>query len=94
MIIRHTYFFKEILNGNDIEKHRKELTRELGYIPQELAIHGNLKAWENVELFTSLYGIRGAELKKRIDYCSFPVRNADDIKGYDAPPYLILMRRS
>ena len=53
--------------GKDFEKHRKELTRELGYIPQELAIHGNLKAWENVELFTSLYGIRGAELKKRID---------------------------
>ncbi len=53
--------------GKDFEKHRKELTRKLGYIPQELAIHGNLKAWENVELFTSLYGIRGAELKKRID---------------------------
>ena len=54
-------------HGKDFDKHRKELIVELGYIPQELAIHGNLKAWENVELFTSLYGIRGAELKKRID---------------------------
>ena len=53
--------------GKDFDKYRKELTVELGYIAQELAIHGNLKAWENVELFTSLYGIRGAELKKRID---------------------------
>ncbi len=51
----------------DFKKHRKELIKELGYIPQELAIHGNLKAWENVELFTSLYGIKGAELKGRID---------------------------
>ena len=48
-------------------KNHKSLIGELGYIPQELAIHGNLKAWENVELFTSLYGIKGAELKNRID---------------------------
>ena len=53
--------------GKDFLKNRKELIGNLGYIPQELAIHGNLKAWENVELFTSLYGIKGAELKKRID---------------------------
>ena len=51
----------------DFRKNRKELSRHLGFIPQDLAIHGNLKAWENVELFTSLYGIRGAELKKRMD---------------------------
>ena len=53
--------------GKDFQKNRKELVDKLGYIPQDLAIHGNLKAWENVELFTSLYGIKGAELKKRID---------------------------
>ncbi|MBQ1412079.1 MAG: ABC transporter ATP-binding protein, partial [Clostridia bacterium] len=39
----------------------------IGYIPQDLAIHGNLKAWENVELFTSLYGIRGRELRAAVD---------------------------
>ena len=41
--------------------------KKVGYIPQDLAIHGKLKAWENVELFTSLYGIKGAELKKTIN---------------------------
>ena len=54
-------------HGKDFEKHRKELIGRLGYIPQELAIHGNLKAWENVELFTSLYGLKGAALKERIN---------------------------
>ncbi|MCR4990548.1 MAG: ABC transporter ATP-binding protein [Lachnospiraceae bacterium] len=54
-------------HSKEFDKHRKELIVKLGYIPQELAIHGNLKAWENVELFTSLYGIKGTELKKRID---------------------------
>lgn len=48
-------------------KQKKEVIHKIGYIPQELAIHGNLKAWENVELFTSLYGIKGAQLKKSID---------------------------
>ena len=46
--------------GKDFKKNRKELLLKLGYIPQDLAIHGRLKAWENVELFTSLYGIKGA----------------------------------
>lgn len=45
----------------------KKIKKKIGYIPQELAIHGNLKAWENVELFTSLYGIKGKELKSAID---------------------------
>lgn len=50
--------------GKNPWKQKKEVIHKIGYIPQELAIHGNLKAWENVELFTSLYGIKGQELKK------------------------------
>ena len=53
--------------GKDPRKQKKEVIHKLGYSPQELAIHGNLKAWENVELFTSLYGLKGEELKKAID---------------------------
>ncbi len=65
-IVRPTLGDVEFM-GKDFNKNRKNLLGELGYIPQELAIHGNLKAWENVELFTSLYGIKGSELKERID---------------------------
>ena len=53
--------------GMDAAKHMKQIKRRIGYIPQDLAIHGNLKAWENVELFTSLYGIRGRELRAAVD---------------------------
>ena len=53
--------------GMDLKKNSKEIKRRIGYIPQDLAIHGNLKAWENVELFTSLYGIRGKELRSAVD---------------------------
>ncbi|MBO5610508.1 MAG: ABC transporter ATP-binding protein [Eubacterium sp.] len=65
-IVRPTLGSVEFME-QDFQKNRKKLIENLGYIPQDLAIHGNLKAWENVELFTSLYGIKGAELKERID---------------------------
>ncbi|MEE1076900.1 MAG: ABC transporter ATP-binding protein [Acutalibacteraceae bacterium] len=65
-IVRPTSGEIELL-GKNPWKQKKEVIHKIGYIPQELAIHGNLKAWENVELFTSLYGIKGKELKKSID---------------------------
>ncbi len=55
------------LLGKNPWKQKREVIHRIGYIPQELAIHGNLKAWENVELFTSLYGIRGNELKQTVE---------------------------
>lgn len=55
------------LFGKDTWKQKKDVICQIGYIPQELAIHGNLKAWENVELFTSLYGLKGKELKQAVD---------------------------
>lgn len=53
--------------GMDTSKDMKKIKKKIGYIPQELAIHGNLKAWENVELFTSLYGIKCKNLKSAVD---------------------------
>lgn len=55
------------LFGKNPLKQKKEVIHKVGYIPQELAIHGNLKAWENVELFTSLYGIKGEALKASVE---------------------------
>ena len=55
------------LFGYDIKTENRKVKPMIGYIPQDLAIYGNLKAWENVELFTSLYGIKGQKLKDEID---------------------------
>lgn len=65
-IVRPTAGEIELL-GKNPWKQKKEVIHKVGYIPQELAVHGNLKAWENVELFTSLYGIKGEELKKAVN---------------------------
>lgn len=50
-----------------IKKEMNKIKEKLGYIPQELAIHGNLKAWENVELFAGLYGLKGKQLKNAVE---------------------------
>lgn len=55
------------LFDKSLKSDRNAILSRIGYIPQDLAIHGKLKAWENVELFTSLYGIKGSELKSRIE---------------------------
>lgn len=55
------------LFGYDIKKAGKKIKPLIGYIPQELAIYEKLKAWENVELFTSLYDIRGEALKAAVN---------------------------
>ena len=39
--------------------------RNIGYIPQDLAIYPDLSAEENVRFFCSLYGFKGSELKKK-----------------------------
>ena len=65
-IVRPTAGEIELL-GKNPWKQKKDVIHKIGYIPQELAIHGNLKAWENVELFTSLYGIKGQQLKNAVN---------------------------
>lgn len=65
-IIRQTAGQIELF-GKDLWKKKKEVLPRIGYIPQELAIHGKLKAWENVELFTSLYGIKGEKLEQAVE---------------------------
>lgn len=44
-----------------------EPKRHLGLVPQELAIYPDLTGRENLTLFGRLQGLRGAELKARVD---------------------------
>ena len=70
------------LFGYDNKKDNKKIKPLIGYIPQELAIYGNLKAWENVELFTSLYGVKGKELKDAVDKSLEAVELTDKRNSY------------
>ena len=49
--------------GKDAERNRLDINRDLGYVPQELAIYKDMSALQNVEFFGKLYGLKGKELK-------------------------------
>lgn len=49
-------------NGVGIRKWSKNI----GYVPQDLAIYPDLTAKENVRFFCSLYGFKGAELDQKV----------------------------
>ncbi|MBK3494737.1 ABC transporter ATP-binding protein [Viridibacillus sp. YIM B01967] len=52
--------------GDSTAKHRKKVNKNIGLVPQDIAIFEDLKAKENVEFFGRLYGLRGTELKERV----------------------------
>lgn len=57
-----------LTQGQEIHSQLKAFKRELGIVPQDLAIYEDLSAEDNVQFFASLYGLRGKELKERCVY--------------------------
>ena len=51
--------------SKDLKKKIREVKRDIGVVPQNIAVYEDLKARENVEFFASLYGLKGKELKER-----------------------------
>ncbi len=57
---------KMAYRGKPLGKNLQHFKRNLGVVPQELAIYEEITAYENVRFFGSLYGIKGEPLKQRI----------------------------
>jgi len=53
--------------GKELVRHEMEIKRQIGVVPQEIAVFEDLTAYENLDYFGRLYGLRGKELKERID---------------------------
>lgn len=51
----------------DIKKNENYLKKQLGVVPQDIAVFSNLSAYDNVKFFCSLYGIRGKALRKNVE---------------------------
>lgn len=49
----------------DLKKKIRNIKKDIGVVPQSIAVYEDLKARENVEFFASLYGLKGMELKDR-----------------------------
>ena len=55
------------LLGRAVVPGDREIRRQIGIVPQELALYGELTARENLRFFGELYGVRGAELHRRVE---------------------------
>lgn len=51
----------------DLNRNSNFVKKNIGTVPQDIAIYEDLTAYENVKFFASLYGIRGKELKERTE---------------------------
>jgi len=58
---------KILVMGRDIKKDANEIKKNIGIVPQDIAIYEDLTSLENVMFFASLYGLKGKELKRRAE---------------------------
>ncbi len=56
------------ISGFDVKKESIKAKEFLGLVPQELALMETISAYDNLEFFGSLYGLKGKLLKERINY--------------------------
>ncbi len=52
--------------GHDVVLEARAARERLGVVPQELALYEDLSATENLRYWGSAYGLRGAELRQRV----------------------------
>jgi ABC-2 type transport system ATP-binding protein len=63
--------------GIDLRTSPRAARARLGYVPQELALYGELSLLQNLRYFGALYGLRGAALERRIAWALELVALAD-----------------
>lgn len=53
--------------GKNLRNCELEIKRDLGIVPQDIAIFEDLTAYENLSYFGKLYGLKGSRLKERVE---------------------------
>jgi ABC-2 type transport system ATP-binding protein len=75
-----------LVDETDIWIEPKTVKRSLGVVPQEIAVYEDLTARDNLKFWGSLYGLRGNELRRRVDDALSRVglaeRAKDKVKGF------------
>jgi ABC-2 type transport system ATP-binding protein len=72
--------------GHDVVKEAGEVKKLIGVVPQDIALYPTLSARDNLGFFGEMYGLKGRDLKERvetvIDYVAMRERAKDAIKTY------------
>jgi ABC-2 type transport system ATP-binding protein len=55
------------VDGLDLKAHTSEVKAKMGLVPQEMALYMTLSARQNLMFFGRIYGLKGKELRQRVD---------------------------
>jgi ABC-2 type transport system ATP-binding protein len=58
---------KITVDGLDLKAHTNEVKAKMGLVPQEMALYMTLSARQNLMFFGRIYGLKGKELRQRVD---------------------------
>ena len=53
--------------GFDLSRQANDIKRRIGLVPQDLALYPTLSAKDNLLFYGRIYGLKGAQLKQRVD---------------------------
>ena len=56
------------IGGLDLDRELKTIQSKCSYVPQNLAFYPRLTAFENLEYFGALWGLKGKKLKERMEF--------------------------
>ena len=75
-----------LIGGRDIWLEPRTVKRNLAVVPQEISVYEDMTARDNLNFWGSLYGLRGSDLRSRVDEALTRVglsdRAADRVKGF------------
>ncbi len=54
------------ISGIDASRQVERLRRQVGYMAQRFSLYGDLSVRENIEFYTDIFGVRGAERERQI----------------------------
>jgi ABC-type multidrug transport system ATPase subunit len=56
------------VDGFDVEQEGEQVRQHIGYVSQAFSLYRDLTVQENLDFFSSIYRLRGAERKERIEW--------------------------
>jgi ABC-2 type transport system ATP-binding protein len=72
--------------GHDVVKDAPKIKQMIGVVPQDIALYPTLSARDNLHFFGEMYGLKGRDLKERVEtviaYVAMAERAKDAIKTY------------
>jgi len=75
-----------LIGGKDIWLEPKTVKQGLAVVPQEISVYEDITARDNLNFWGSLYGLRGGDLRSRVDEALTRVglsdRAGDKVKGF------------